>query len=62
MKHNCPVCGQYEFDEEDSFDVCPNCGWGDDMCQENKPDLSGGFNKMSLNKAKEAYEKGQRIA
>lgn len=29
-KHLCPVCGKYEFEERDSFDMCTVCGWFDD--------------------------------
>ena len=59
-KHKCPVCGKYDFEEEDSFDICPECGWGDDKCQESNPDLHG-FNHMSLNEAKEAYKAGKKV-
>ena len=54
-KHKCPVCGEYEFDEEDSYDICEVCGWEDDGFQERHPDYEGGANHMSLNQAKEAY-------
>ncbi|MCD8036061.1 MAG: hypothetical protein LUE88_01570 [Clostridiales bacterium] len=27
-KHKCPVCGQYEFPEEGSYDICEVCGAG----------------------------------
>ena len=23
VPHKCPVCGEYEFNEEDSYDICP---------------------------------------
>ena len=29
----CPVCGKYEFPEENSFDICPICGWENDGVQ-----------------------------
>ena len=60
-KHKCPVCGMYEFEEYDSFDVCNICGWEDDAIQENDPDYRGGANRMSLNEAKEAYKNGKKI-
>ena len=28
--HKCPICGEYEFEDEDCYDVCPVCGWTDD--------------------------------
>ena len=60
-KHKCPVCGQYEFPEEDSFDICDVCGWEDDGLQESEPDYKGGANQMSLNQAKEAWAEGKPI-
>ena len=60
-RHKCPVCGKHDFSEVDSFEYCSVCGWGDDMLQEQKPDFEGGFNRMSLNQAKKAYEAGQPI-
>lgn len=57
MKHKCPVCGKYEFQEFASDDICPVCDWQDDPLQEKNPDYEGGANEMSLNQAKEAYRK-----
>lgn len=48
--HKCPVCGEYEFKEEDSFDICPVCGWEDDGYFE-----GGGANDMSLEEAKKDF-------
>ncbi len=56
-KHPCPVCGQYEFPEEDSYDVCPVCDWEDDGVQEDDPDYRGGANPMSLNEARADWKK-----
>ena len=56
-KHLCPICGQYEFPEQDSLDICDTCGWQDDLVQEKDPDYRGGANRMSLNEAKTAWEK-----
>ena len=60
-KHKCPVCGKYEFEEYDSYDICETCTWSDDAFQEKNPDFAGGANKMSLNQAKEAYKNGEQI-
>ena len=60
-KHKCPVCGKYEFEEEDSYEICPVCGWEDDDLQESNPDYAGGANHMSLNQAREAYRIGKAV-
>ncbi len=57
-KHKCPVCGKYEFEEEDSYDICDICGWEDDSYQEEFPDIDRCTNRMSLNEAREAYKMG----
>lgn len=56
-KHKCPVCGEYEFLEDNSLDICRVCGWQDDGVQEDDPDYDGGANHVSLNQAKENYKK-----
>ena len=61
-KHKCPVCGQYEFESEGSFDYCDVCGWQDDMIKEMNPDEKYCANQMSLNEAREAYKKGKRMS
>lgn len=57
-KHICPVCGKYEFPTKGSFDICEECGWEDDLIQEENPDEEDCANHMSLNQARRAYEKG----
>ena len=44
--HKCPVCGEYEFSDKQSFDICPVCGWEDDGCFD-----AGGANEVSLEAA-----------
>lgn len=58
MKIKCPVCGQYEFEEKDDFDICDVCGWENDGLQYDQPDYWGGANDMSLNQYKAAWEDG----
>lgn len=50
----CPVCGE----KVDFFDICDNCGW-----QNSGPKESSvkGPNKMTLDEAKEAYRKGEKV-
>lgn len=52
----CPVCGQYEFAQQDDYDVCEVCGWENDGLQEKQPDYDGGANDISLNEAKKIWE------
>ncbi|MCD8343339.1 MAG: hypothetical protein LUC19_03000 [Oscillospiraceae bacterium] len=54
-KHKCPVCGQYEFSEVDSFEVGEVCGWEDDGVQEDDPDYDGGANPLSLNQFRKEW-------
>ena len=48
----CPVCGQHEFAEMGSFDICPVCGWEDDNLQDNDDNYAGGANALSVNEAR----------
>lgn len=54
----CPCCGRTMVGE---YDICPVCKWENDPVQLRKPDFQGGANKMSLDEAKEAYDKGEKI-
>lgn len=53
--HKCPVCGEYEFDDMFSYDICPICGWEDDDYFE-----GGGANNMSLEEAIENFKNKRR--
>lgn len=57
----CPVCGKYEFAQDNDFDVCDVCGWENDGVQLDDPDYEGGANEMSLNEAREAYRQGKPL-
>ena len=49
----CPVCYEYDFEEENDFDVCDVCGWENDGVQADDPNYRGGANPDSLNERKE---------
>ena len=57
-KHKCPVCGKYEFEMHNDFDICEVCHWENDGIQELNPDYKGGANIMSLNQMRKAYKMG----
>jgi hypothetical protein len=38
-------------------DICPTCGWKDDVIQTIDHDIKGGANIVSLNQARENYAK-----
>ena len=59
-KIKCPVCGKFEFEERDDFEICDVCCWENDDLQRRHPDMSGA-NRMSLNEARQAYKEGRQI-
>ncbi len=54
----CPCCGKTMVEE---YDICSVCEWQNDPVQLWKPDRPGGANVMSLNEAREAYKKGEKV-
>ena len=48
----CPVCGRYEFEEENDFDICSCCGWENDRVQAKDHNFAGGANELSVNEAR----------
>lgn len=57
MKFKCPCCGYKTLDRERAWDICPVCFWEDDAIQYDKPEYSGGANRISLIEARENYKK-----
>lgn len=55
----CPVCNKHTFREW--YEYCPVCNWCHSFLQEEFPDDKKYENIMSLNEAKEAYEKCEEI-
>ena len=55
--HKCPVCQKFEFPFKGSFYSCEVCGWEDDPVQLRNPDEECCANQMSLNQAREAYQR-----
>jgi len=48
----CPVCGKYDFAAENSFDICPICGWENDGVQADDHSYAGGANLLSVKEAR----------
>lgn len=57
----CPVCGATIEDEVFEDSMCDNCFWENDPVQLNDHNYTGGANKMSLNQARKAWAKGEKI-
>lgn len=58
-EHLCLVCGEAML-ESCYFEICPVCGWEDNMVQDMMPDLIGGCNPVSLNQARKAWIEERR--
>lgn len=57
----CPVCGKHYFEEKDAYEECPVCGWVDDLLQRCDHDYAKGFNRTSVNEARELYKQGKQV-
>jgi len=55
-KFPCPCCGYLVFDHQPGFhQVCPICGWEDDLAQLRFPRMPGSANSVSLEDAQRNY-------
>lgn len=55
----CPVCGSKV--EDLPCEICEICNWEADWYQEEFPDSDAGPNALTLNQAREAYARGEKI-
>ncbi|MGN0744214.1 MAG: CPCC family cysteine-rich protein [Christensenellales bacterium] len=55
ISHLCPICGKHTFEDIDSFDVCPICGWIDDGSENTPDDDYSEVNGTSIHEALAAY-------
>lgn len=55
----CPVCGKFEFEDPDAYEMCMVCGWFDDNLQRDDHDYAKGYNRISLNEYKKKYLAGE---
>lgn len=53
----CWCCGKPSLREEPTgtYEICPNCGWEDDLVQLRDPDYEGGANSASLRQARRNF-------
>lgn len=58
--HKCPLCGEYEFKDSLTYDICPVCGWEDNGL-ETDPNYKTHPSQMSFNERKEWFEKQRKI-
>ena len=57
----CPVCGEYEFETEDNYEICEICGWENEKFQTDHPDEAECANDICLNEAKKRWANGETI-
>jgi hypothetical protein len=53
----CPVCGLYEFEMDDNYEICTVCRWENDGLQLDEPNSTEGANEMSLYEARAQWAK-----
>ena len=56
-KFPCPCCGYQVFDHQPGFhQLCPICGWEDDLSQLRFPLMPGSSNRVSLQDAQRNFQ------
>ena len=55
--YKCKCCGMGDIDE--MHDICEFCAWEDDGLQNDRPDYTGGANRMSLNQYKKFWDENK---
>ncbi|HEY7280281.1 MAG TPA: CPCC family cysteine-rich protein [Actinomycetota bacterium] len=51
----CPCCGYLTSSSPGSYDICPVCGWEDDLSQLRFANSPGGANRLSLRDAQRNF-------
>ena len=51
----CPCCGYLTWSKPGSYDICPICGWEDDLSQLRFAAMAGGANRVSLIEGQRNY-------
>lgn len=54
----CPCCRHRTIGEPGGYEICDVCNWEDDPVQSERPDLTGGANKLSLHQARAQWHSG----
>lgn len=58
-KYPCVCCGNMTMRNKPpgTYEICSVCGWEDDPVQYRCPEFAGGANSLSLDQAREAWNK-----
>ena len=54
----CAVCATPVLGDSCTYEICPVCGWEDDPVQAEDVTYAGGANAVSLDDARQAWERG----
>lgn len=59
MENKCKCCEKYQF--KYSYEICPICGWQNDILQNDDENFFGGANQLCLKDYKYFYNKGLKF-